>query len=67
MHMEDNRGGERRRDQETNTSPAVNGKGKGLPREFEGMNFEQQRGSYKNSDRGQGGEPDRPDGARERR
>jgi hypothetical protein len=38
--------------QHTTPTTNVNQQRKGAPTGFEGMNFEQQRGSYKNSDRG---------------
>jgi hypothetical protein len=68
VNMEDNRGGGGRFDENVRTQQAQAQKGKVFPREFEGMNFEQQRGSYKNSDRGQGGQDsDRQEQTRERR
>jgi hypothetical protein len=66
--MEDNRGGGGRSEEDMRTKQAQAQKGKVFPREFEGMNFEQQRGSYKNNDRVPGGEDsDRQEQTRERR
>ena len=50
--MENDRGGKLRSEEDKRTGQASNLSGKGEPREFEGMNFEQQRGSLKNSDYG---------------
>lgn len=47
----------------TNTQEGRNA----LPKEFEGMNFEQQRGSYKNSDGGGCGEEKQRNEKKERR
>jgi hypothetical protein len=68
VNMEDNRGEGGRVEEDMRTNQAQAQKGKAFPREFEGMNFEQQRGSYKNSDRGPVGEDsDRQEQTLERR
>jgi hypothetical protein len=54
--MDNNRGREGRSEHNTQERGIKQSQRHGLPNGFEGMNFEQQRGSYKNSDKG--GRPD---------
>ncbi len=55
--MNDNRGRDGKNEHITHERNKRQQNRQDSPKEFEGMNFEQQRGSYKNSDGG--GNPDR--------
>ncbi len=50
--MENNRGRDERSEQNSFENDAKQPIRNNFPQQFEGMNFEQQRGSYKNSDKG---------------